>query len=79
MSITPEVTSKKINRDVMSKLIELYGESHLGRRRPAYDGRKSLYAAGPFPFESKEFVVKLAENDGRAAPSGSARYFLLHA
>ncbi|KAG2670879.1 hypothetical protein I3843_14G106300 [Carya illinoinensis] len=73
VSITPEVTSKKINRDVMRQLIELYGESHLGRRRPAYDGRKSLYAAGPFPFESKEFVVKLAENDDRPAPSGSAR------
>lgn len=73
----PDVTSKEINRAVIRQLIKLYGKSHLGRRRPAYDGWKNLYAAGPFPFESKEFVVKLAENDYRPAPSGSARYFLL--
>jgi eukaryotic translation initiation factor 2C len=43
---------------------------------PAYDGMKSLYTAGPLPFSSKEFVVKLVENDGRAAgPSTSKRYF----
>ncbi|KAG6678975.1 hypothetical protein I3842_14G108200 [Carya illinoinensis] len=72
--ITPEVTSKKIKRDVIRRLIELYGESHLGGRGPAYDGRNSLYTAGPFPFESMEFVVKLAENDDRAASSsGSVR------
>ncbi|XP_042400240.1 protein argonaute 1D-like [Zingiber officinale] len=34
---------------------------------PAYDGRKSLYMAGTFPFESKEFTVSLPENDGRKA------------
>ncbi|KAG6473240.1 hypothetical protein ZIOFF_067153 [Zingiber officinale] len=39
----------------------------LGRRMPAYDGRKSLYMAGTFPFESKEFTVSLPENDGRKA------------
>lgn len=43
---------------------------------PAYDGMKSLYTAGPLPFSSKEFVVKLVENDGRAVgPSTSKRYF----
>ncbi|KAG2670876.1 hypothetical protein I3760_14G107600, partial [Carya illinoinensis] len=74
VSITPEVTSKKIKRDVNRRLIELYGESNLGGRRPAYDGRNSPYTGGPFPFESMEFVVKLAENDDRAASSsGSVR------
>ncbi|KAG6682426.1 hypothetical protein I3842_13G141200 [Carya illinoinensis] len=73
VSITPEVASKKVNRDVMIQLIELYGDSHLGRRKPAFDGRKSLYTAGPLPFKSEEFVVKLIDNDGRGASSKSAR------
>lgn len=64
--------SKKVNRDVMSQLVHLYRDSHLGTRNPAYDGRKSLYTAGQLPFESKEFVVKLAENDGRAGSSSSS-------
>lgn len=61
----------------MIQLIESYGDSHLGRRNPAYDGRKSLYTAGPLPFKSKEFAVKLIDNDGRGASSKSPRYFLL--
>lgn len=73
MSITPEVTSKRINRIVINQLIQLYRESHLGRRIPAYDGRKSLFTAGPLPFRSKEFSVKLVENEEHAESSGSAR------
>ncbi|EXB81597.1 Protein argonaute 5 [Morus notabilis] len=72
VSITPDVPAKKVNRDVMSQLVQLYRDSHLGKRIPAYDGRKSLYTAGQLPFESKEFVVKLAENDGRAGSSSSS-------
>nr|KJB35182.1 hypothetical protein B456_006G103100 [Gossypium raimondii] len=49
----------------MKQLIDVYEESHLGRRCPAYDGRKSLYTAGPLPFESKELVIKLTEEDWR--------------
>ncbi|KAK1586285.1 hypothetical protein Q3G72_000822 [Acer saccharum] len=64
VSITPEITSKKVNRDVVSELTRLYRESHLGKRMPAYDGRKSLYTAGPLPFDSKEFVVKLDQDSG---------------
>ncbi|OWM73716.1 hypothetical protein CDL15_Pgr026820 [Punica granatum] len=65
VTISPEIASKQVSREVISNLVHLYGESHLGKRMPAYDGRKSLYTAGPFPFESKEFVVKLPErNDG---------------
>lgn len=59
VSITPEVISKKVNRDVMTTLVKTYGESHMAKKIPAYDGRKSLYTAGPLPFESKEFVVDL--------------------
>lgn len=42
---------------------------------PAYDGMKSLYTAGPLPFSSKEFVVKLVENDGRAAGSSTSKMY----
>ena len=73
MAITPEITSKKVNRDVISQLVRSYRESHLGNRMPAYDGRKSLYTAGALPFEAKEFVVKLAERGDPASSSSSVR------
>ncbi|GFZ17825.1 argonaute family protein [Actinidia rufa] len=66
VAITPEVTSKKVCRDIISALVKSYRESHLGKRWPAYDGRKSLYTAGPLPFASKEFVVKLVDEDSLA-------------
>ncbi|KAJ4962028.1 hypothetical protein NE237_021938 [Protea cynaroides] len=69
VSITPEVTSRGVNRAVMGELVKLYRDSHLGRRLPAYDGRKSLYTAGPLPFTSKEFSITLIdEDDGTGAP-----------
>ncbi|KAK8934712.1 Protein argonaute 1B [Platanthera zijinensis] len=68
VSITPEVTSRGVNRAVMGQLVNNYRESHLGGRLPAYDGRKSLYTAGPLPFTSKEFQVTLVdEGDGTGA------------
>ena len=66
MAITPEVTSKKVCMDIISALVASYRESHLSKRWPAYDGRKSLYTAGPLPFQSKEFVVKLVDEDNPA-------------
>ncbi|XP_057955884.1 protein argonaute 5-like [Malania oleifera] len=75
VSINPEVTSKKVNREVMKQLVSLYGQSHLGKRLPAYDGRKSLYTAGPLPFNSKEFVVKLVEKEDRAGAAKRERQF----
>ncbi|XP_024158332.1 protein argonaute 5 [Rosa chinensis] len=72
VTITPEVASKKIHREVINQLVCLYSETHLGKRIPAYDGMKSLYTAGPLPFSSQEFVVKLLPNDGRAAAAGSS-------
>ncbi|KAI4334305.1 hypothetical protein L6164_019015 [Bauhinia variegata] len=73
VSITPEITSKNINRKVMTQLIKLHRESHLGKHLPAYDGRKSLFTGGPLPFQSKEFVVKLPDKDEQATSSDSAR------
>ncbi|XP_021768894.1 protein argonaute 1-like isoform X1 [Chenopodium quinoa] len=76
VSIVPEVTSRGVNRAVMAQLVKLYRESHLGRRLPAYDGRKSLYTAGPLPFTSKEFRITLVdEDDGTGAPSRREREF----
>ncbi|XP_068651672.1 protein argonaute MEL1-like [Aristolochia californica] len=65
VSIKPEISSRGLNRAVMRQLVNMYGESHLGRRQPVYDGRKSLYAASQLPFESKEFSIKLVDEDGR--------------
>ncbi|XP_062158569.1 protein argonaute 5-like isoform X2 [Alnus glutinosa] len=73
VSITPEVTSLKINRLIISQLVKLYKESHLGKRSPAYDGWKRLYTAGPLPFMSMDFVIKLIDNNVRASSSGSVR------
>lgn len=47
----------------MEQLVKLYRESHLSKRLPAYDGRKSLYTAGPLPFQSKEFKITLLDDD----------------
>lgn len=67
------VASKKINREIIGVLVKQYRETHLGSRRPAYDGRKSLYTAGPLPFNSKVFSVKLVENDEAAGSSSQSR------
>ncbi|CAK7332083.1 unnamed protein product [Dovyalis caffra] len=73
VAITPEITSKKVNRDVISQLVRSFRESYLGNRMPAYDGRKSLFTAGALPFEAKEFVVKLVEKDDPASSSSSVK------
>ncbi|KAL7138768.1 hypothetical protein ABFS83_09G005000 [Erythranthe nasuta] len=65
VSIIPEVSSRGVNRAVMAQLVKHYRDSHLGKRLPAYDGRKSLYTAGPLPFVAKEFKITLTdEEDG---------------
>ncbi|XP_022767080.1 protein argonaute 1-like isoform X3 [Durio zibethinus] len=63
VTITPEATSRGVNRAVMEQLVKFYRESHLGKRLPAYDGCKSLYTAGPLPFVSKEFKITLIDDD----------------
>ncbi|XP_044391171.1 protein argonaute MEL1 isoform X3 [Triticum aestivum] len=59
VSINQESNSRAVNREVLSELIKLHGT--LGGKLPAYDGRKSLYAAGSLPFESEELAVTLVD------------------
>ncbi|RID60648.1 hypothetical protein BRARA_F03787 [Brassica rapa] len=63
VTITPEVSSKSVNRAIIAELVRLFKESELGSRLPAYDGRKSLYTAGELPFTWKEFAVKIFDED----------------
>ncbi|OVA06538.1 Argonaute/Dicer protein [Macleaya cordata] len=63
VTITPEVSSRSMNRAIMAQLVKLHRETDLGMRLPAYDGRKSLYTAGLLPFTSKEFNITLVEED----------------
>ncbi|KAL8057742.1 hypothetical protein ABFX02_04G203700 [Erythranthe guttata] len=64
VAISPEVASKKVCRMIMNQLVKTFHASHLGKRKLAYDGRKSCYTAGPLPFASKDFVIKLDEDSG---------------
>ncbi|KAL6882616.1 hypothetical protein ACP4OV_011306 [Aristida adscensionis] len=74
VSITPDVTSRGVNRAVMGELVTLYRQSDLGGRLPAYDGRKSLYTAGPLPFTSRTFEITLQdEEDSLGSAQGGPR------
>lgn len=64
-----------MNRAVMAQLVALYRETHLGKRLPAYDGRKSLYTAGPLPFVSKEFKITLLDEDDGSGTTRRERDF----
>ncbi|VAI77837.1 unnamed protein product [Triticum turgidum subsp. durum] len=75
VKITPEVTSRCVNRAIIAELVRLYRESDLGMRLPAYDGRKSLYTAGALPFDAREFVVRLTDHDsGTGVPPREREY-----
>ncbi|KAF8733891.1 hypothetical protein HU200_014744 [Digitaria exilis] len=56
--ITPESASRARNRWIIKELVELH-KQYLGGRLPVYDGRKSLFTAGPLPFKDREFVLML--------------------
>lgn len=71
VSINPEINSKKVCRDVMTLLVQAHREKFLGNRIPAYDGRKSLFTAGPLPFESKDFVIVLKDEDEPGSSSSA--------
>ncbi|KAM0056645.1 putative post-transcriptional gene silencing PAZ-Argonaute family [Helianthus debilis subsp. tardiflorus] len=75
VTITPEVTSRGVNRAVMEQLVKLYRNSDLGKLLPAYDGGRSLYTAGPFPFISKEFKITLVDEDDGSSRISKARNF----
>jgi eukaryotic translation initiation factor 2C len=62
VAVTPEAKSRGTNRAIMAELIAAHRHS-FGGKLPAYDGRKSIYTAGPLPFESKDFVVKLSDRE----------------
>ncbi|KAJ7570729.1 hypothetical protein O6H91_01G133100 [Diphasiastrum complanatum] len=75
VTITPEVASRGVNRAVMQQLVKLHRETSLGQRLPAYDGRKSLYTAGPLPFHSKEFQIVLPDEEDGGNASRRERQF----
>ncbi|XP_010940262.1 protein argonaute 1A [Elaeis guineensis] len=75
VSIKPEVSSRGVNRAVMEQLVRHYKESYLGGRLPAYDGRKSLYTAGPLPFTSREFHIALIDEDDGSGSERRQRTF----
>ncbi|KAI4326460.1 hypothetical protein MLD38_031773 [Melastoma candidum] len=70
VTITPDFKSRIVSRKVMKKLVDQYRGSHLGKRLPVYDGRKSLYTAGPLPFMSNEFKVILVDEDEEDGSAG---------
>ncbi|XP_059635009.1 protein argonaute PNH1-like [Cornus florida] len=74
VTITPEVTSTKINKAIISHLVKLYRDSELGMMLPVYDGRRALYTAGILPFTAKEFSVTL-DNDNEWNGITKAREF----
>jgi eukaryotic translation initiation factor 2C len=61
----------------MEQLVRLYRDSHLGKRLPAYDGRKSLYTAGPLPFISKDLITLVDEDDGSGGQRCASCYLVL--
>ena len=77
MTITPEVTSRGVNRAVIAELVKLYRQSHMNGRLPAYDGRKSLYTAGPLPFTSRTFNIVLQDEDDKLGGAQVAQRFAI--
>ncbi|XP_039779696.1 protein argonaute 1C-like isoform X1 [Panicum virgatum] len=75
VSITPEVTSRLLSRAIIKELVNLHKQSYLGGRLPAYDGRKSLYTAGPLPFTSQEFHITLLDDDDGSGSERRRRKF----
>nr|GEY27746.1 hypothetical protein [Tanacetum cinerariifolium] len=64
----------KIYRDRSLRLIghnqsayidKILKKFNMQNSKKAYDGKKSAFAAGTLPFENKEFVIVVPENDGR--------------
>ncbi|KAI3909651.1 hypothetical protein MKW98_014068, partial [Papaver atlanticum] len=75
VSITPEVISWGVNRVLMKQLVNLYRNSQLGGRLPAYDGRQSLFTAGELPFTKRDFSITLPnEDDGMGISRAEKKY-----
>jgi hypothetical protein len=76
VTTTPESKSRDRNRWIIKELVKLYKE-HLDRRLPVYDGKKSLFTAGPLPFKTKEFFLKLTNPDRANQGYSFAAHFVL--
>lgn len=63
VTITPEVTSRKTSKAIISELVRLHRNTDLGMRLPVYDGGRNLYTAGLLPFAYKEFSITLSRDD----------------
>ncbi|KAG2546849.1 hypothetical protein PVAP13_9KG048600 [Panicum virgatum] len=59
VAITPESVSRARNRWIINELVNLH-KQYLGGRLPVYDGKKSLFTAGPLPLE-KEYRVAIKD------------------
>ncbi|KAJ7956624.1 Protein argonaute like [Quillaja saponaria] len=65
VEITPEFTSRKLNKAIIAQLVRLHKNTDLGMRLPVYDGGRNIYTAGLLPFTLKEFTIILSqENEG---------------
>ncbi|GJN23550.1 hypothetical protein PR202_gb11210 [Eleusine coracana subsp. coracana] len=61
VSINPELKTSQTKEKVLNGVIKLHGQTSLGGKLPAYDGRKTLYTSSSLPFVSEELVVMLID------------------
>ncbi|KAF9539398.1 Eukaryotic translation initiation factor 2C [Mortierella hygrophila] len=64
VTITPDVPPP-VNRKIFHQVATSYGASHLNDARAVYDGRKNIFSARAFAFESHTFEVTLASDVAR--------------
>lgn len=48
-----------VNRKIFEQMMSSYGASDLNNARPVFDGRKNIFSAKPFPFESRTLDVSV--------------------
>ncbi|KAJ7525543.1 hypothetical protein O6H91_17G055800 [Diphasiastrum complanatum] len=65
VDIQPRIASKPAARLLISALVSSHKSVALANKLPVYDGSKSMYAAGPFLFDSKTFDVSLPDERGQ--------------
>ncbi|KAI9236747.1 MAG: Piwi domain-containing protein [Podila humilis] len=51
-----------VNRRIFEQLTESYRASDLGGAQPVFDGRKNIFSAKEFPFQSRTFDVTLSSD-----------------
>ncbi|KAG0335588.1 Eukaryotic translation initiation factor 2C [Podila horticola] len=65
-----------VNRKIFEQMMSSYGASDLNNARPVFDGRKNIFSAIPFPFESRTLDVSLCV-DGVPKPNRPIPIFKL--